>query len=288
MMNEIDTEKVAILLTTYNPCVLSLSFNISTYIQQCGKIYLVDNSPNPFEYSLLPSSIEIISLRENKGIAMAQNIAYEAAKNDGYNFFIEIDQDSKLSENYVYDIFYEYTKIVEAHGPILGVGPVAISETQGLDYYGYGALEIPIPVEHTLSSGFFYSSQAVEVCGLKNENLFIDLVDWEWCMRGKSSGLPSFVTPNVKILHSLGEGHKVIGPFKIGVPKPFRHYYQFRNTILLSSMKHIPIYWKLKNILKIIFKMFIYPILLDEGKSRLRFMIKGIFDGFKNKTAQLG
>ncbi|MCL1123901.1 hypothetical protein [Shewanella surugensis] len=287
MINEIDNKEVAILLTTYNPNVTSLSSNISTYIRQCGQVYLVDNSPIPFDYSLLPSSIKMITLHDNKGIAVAQNIGYEAAKKDGYNFFLEIDQDSKLSENYVYSICRDYIDIVDRNGPILGVGPIAISEEQGIDYYNYGSLESPIPVEHTLSSGFFYSKQGVEVCGLKNEGLFIDLVDWEWCMRAKSFALLSFVSPNVEILHSLGEGHKVIGPFKIGVSKPFRHYYQFRNTILLSMMKHIPLRWKLKNILKIILKICVYPIILDEGFNRFRFMSKGLVDGFRNKNSSL-
>jgi rhamnosyltransferase len=37
-----------------------------------------------------------------------------------------------------------------------------------------------------LSSGFFYSREVIEKIGLKNEDLFIDLVDWEWCWRARS------------------------------------------------------------------------------------------------------
>ncbi|MFA0216706.1 hypothetical protein AB4437_16675 [Vibrio cyclitrophicus] len=287
IVREIKNEEVAILLTTYNPDVVLLASNISTYIQQCGRIYLVDNSPIPFDYSLLPDSIKIISLYENKGIAVAQNVGFSSASKDGYEFFIEIDQDSKLSENYIHNICCDYVEIVRNNGLILGVGPVAISEEQGLDYYNYGNLKSPIPVKHTLSSGFFYSRQGAEKCGLKNEDLFIDLVDWEWCMRARTFSLSTFVSPNIEILHSLGEGHKVVGPLNIGVPKPFRHYFQFRNTILLSKMKHIPLKWKLKNMLKIFVKFFFYPIILDDGIKRFRFMSKGIVDGFMNKARHL-
>ncbi|NGZ15552.1 glycosyltransferase family 2 protein [Vibrio aestuarianus] len=270
---------VAVVVTTFNPDIDLLVKNIMSYIGQCGAVYLVDNSPLPFDYEALPDKVVVLSLENNLGIAHAQNIGISEVKNDGYQYIIEIDQDSSLSNGYVEGALVEYEKLNAKYGNVFGIGPVAISDVQGIDYYGYSERCDSFIVEHTLSSGFFYPVKNANQCGEKNTGLFIDLVDWEWCYRARQHGLYTFISPNLFLFHSLGEGHIIFGPVKIGVPKPFRHYYQMRNTILLSTMPHVPIKWKVKNLIKVFVKLIGYPIIMKQGFIRLKYMLRGIRDG---------
>lgn len=290
MVSKVEIEKVrsktAILLTLYSPNVNELLSNILSYKDQVNKVIVCDNSLEPISHELF-SELEVISLLENKGIAFAQNRSLIRAIELGYEYFIEMDQDSSLNSEYVEHIIKEYIIATKTLGQVLGIGPLAVSEKDNFVYHDRANLKGIAKVNHTLSSGFFYSKTAVEISGLKDEGLFIDLVDWEWCMRAQSKGLSTFVTPNVRISHTLGDKHLDFKGCKLGVPKPFRHYYQFRNTIELIFRSYIPITWKYKNLLKLFCKIFLYPVLLENGLMRLKYMLKGAMDGFKRCSGPL-
>ena len=285
MASELDILKIkkdtVILLTTFNPDMSILVENIDSYKDQVDKIIICDNSPNPINSETLNGNVELISLRGNKGIAKAQNMSLAKGLELGYSHFIEMDQDSKLSADYVKTIISEYLEISQNNTKVFGIGPLAISEKGGFVYHNRDGIDGIFEVDHTLSSGFFFSKCMVEINGDKDEGLFIDLVDWEWCMRAKSKGLSTYVSSNVNIFHSLGDKHINFLGSKLGVPKPFRHYFQFRNTLELCFREYIPLSWKIKNILKLIFKFIIYPVILDNGFQRFKYICKGINDGFR-------
>lgn len=276
--------ETVILLTTFNPDMRILADNINSYNDQVDKIILCDNSPVPICLDNIKGNIELISLGCNKGIAYAQNISLVKAIELGYSYFIEMDQDSKLIEGYVIALMSDYLAISHNQANVFGIGPIAISEKDGSIYHNRGGLKGVFNVNHTLSSGFLFSKNSVEINGIKDEGLFIDLVDWEWCMRAKKNGLMTFVSSNVSITHSLGDKHINFLGKKLGVPRPFRHYFQFRNTIELCFRSYIPLSWKVNNISKLIFKFFTYPILLDKGLQRFKYICKGIFDGIRRKN----
>jgi rhamnosyltransferase len=278
--NNIDEmqKKTVIILTIFNPEIRTLLANIRTYEHQAA-IIIVDNSPEPIDYNFKSVCIDYLTLGENKGIATAQNIALRKAIDEGYEYFIEMDQDTILTDGYVQKIIGEYLSLIKYDEQAFGVGPLAINSQDGLVYHNREQLKGIVNVRHTLSSGFFFSKKSVDLVGYKDDSLFIDLVDWEWCMRANSKGLKTYVTSELKIIHSLGEGHKSILGVKLGIPKAFRHYYQFRNTLELIFRNYIPINWKIVNLLKLIFKFFVYPILLPDKRKRLHFMLRGIKDG---------
>jgi rhamnosyltransferase len=84
----------------------------------------------------------------------------------------------------------------------------------------------------------------------------------------------------------LGRGHKNFLFFKIGVPDPIRHYYQYRNSIILSRLNYVPVKWKLSRFIIHIFKL-VFFLFYDQRLIRLKYAIKGIKDGLFNKTGKL-
>ena len=270
--------KTLIILTVFNPEIDKLLENIRTYANQAA-IIIVDNSPEPIDYDFPAICVEYLILGENKGIATAQNIELRKAIDIGYEYFIEMDQDTLLTDGYVKKIISEYVSLVKYDKKPFGIGPLAINSKDGFVYHNRDKLKGIVSVKHTLSSGFFFSKYSTKVVGFKDDSLFIDLVDWEWCMRANSKGLKTYVTSELCIIHSLGEGHKSILGVKLGMPKPFRHYYQFRNTIELVFRDYIPMKWKMVNLLKLAFKLCLYPIVMPNKRKRLYFMAKGIKHG---------
>lgn len=278
---------VCIVLVTYNPNLEELEKNISSYIKQVKKVIVIDNSTtidiqnkiNKFE------KIHLISLGDNLGIAKAQNIGIKYAIEQNFDYIIEMDQDSSLPINYVKNILKTYNSLTKSEKRIAGIGPKAVNKKDRSSYNDSfnGVKEVDI----TLSSGFLITKQSFLEIGSKDEDLFIDLVDWEWCWRAKSKGYKVFIDYTLEIDHMLGDGHKKIGFIKIGLPSPIRHYYQYRNSLYLMQKNYIPFLWKVKRFLIHLLKPIIYIIFFDKKVERIKYLNRGIIDFLKNKKGKL-
>jgi rhamnosyltransferase len=281
--------KVAIIIVTYNPDIKELNNNISSYVFQSDLIVIVDNSTDKKIQNSIKNTfntfanITVITLEDNYGIAKAQNIGLKHAIENGYEYFIEMDQDSELTDNYIKNITKSYTSLLDSVGLVAGIGPIAVNKKDNSKYHNRDTSTHLIEIDKTLSSGFFLSKEALHRVGFKDEILFIDLVDWEWCWRAKSKGLKVYVDTTLTINHLLGEGHKNFYFFKLGIPLPFRHYYQYRNSLILSFRSYIPLDWKIKrmaiHLIKPIFIIFFY----DKKFERFKYIIRGVLHGISTR-----
>ena len=98
--------RVAATVILYNPDEISLLLNISSYINDVDKLYVIDNSDFSLsskivEYFLSINHIEYINLGGNKGIAYALNYAAISAIKAGYDWLMTMDQDSKATPSMV-------------------------------------------------------------------------------------------------------------------------------------------------------------------------------------------
>jgi rhamnosyltransferase len=285
--------KVSIILVTYNPNILDLLKNILTYKNQTNSIVIVDNSDKlekqqaVFDTFNENNNIHVITLGNNYGIAYAQNIGIKHAIENGYEYFIEMDQDSQLLPAYVSNIYNSYIKLQKLGHKIAGIGPIAFNKNDNTQYHHRDAELDLIEVEKTLSSGFLSSKEAIKAVGYKDEKLFIDLVDWEWCWRANSVGYKVFVDTNLKIPHLLGDGHKNFMFFKLGIPSPIRHYYQYRNALLLNKVSYVPLIWKIKRTLIHLVKPLFFLFFYNKKIERLKYIFKGIKDGIVGRSGRI-
>ncbi|WP_456400366.1 glycosyltransferase family 2 protein [Persephonella sp.] len=285
------SEKILAIIVTYNPNVKDFEKNLSTYMFQVDKALIIDNSTD----ASIKLSLEKIvkkyknvlfkSMEENKGIAYAQNIGYEYAKKHGFKYILEIDQDSFLPKNYVCGLLraFEYiNKHLDKN--IIAIGGLDFNLATNKFYRKYSNRNSScyIKVDKTLSSGFLVKLDLIDKIGLKNEDFFIDFVDWEWCWRAVYKGYSIYVDKNSIIYHKKGEKSiNFFNLFEINVSSPIRHYYQFRNTIFLFKYKYVPLKIKISLLIKNVVKIIIYPIILDKKYERLKFMLKGLKDGIR-------
>ena len=281
--------KIAIITVTYNPNIIELKNNINSYINQVPLVIIVDNSTTAHFQDHVKSlqgifsSIHLIQLGYNAGIAQAQNQGINYAILNNFDFIIEMDQDSSLYQLYIQKLSFSYLKLRATNQRVGAVGGIAINAKSGNTYYGLKRNVGLYKVDKTLSSGLLVPCSVFKEIGQKDAKLFIDLVDWEWCWRAGSSGYQTFIDSDIFVSHSLGEGRiKMLG-LEIGVPIPIRHYYSFRNTLHLFSKNYVPLAWKIRTFFLLIFKMIGYPIILPEGKKRLKYIFAGITDYFNNR-----
>lgn len=284
--------KICIVVTTYNPDISSLKENLVSYAYQAGALIICDNSDSAAFRQQVSAALEgipnatYLAMGGNIGIAAAQNrgIAHGIAL--GYEYFIEIDQDSKLPQRFVEEISSSYLRLVEEGHAVAGIGPVAIRD-DGFVYDGQETNGRIVSVDKTLSSGFFFSKSAFERVGPKDESLFIDYVDWEWCWRASQFGLATYVDRAISIGHMLGEGHRRILGFNIGLPAPIRHYYQYRNGLRLLRRHYVPLPWRAKRALIMAIKLPIYAYLVGDGINRRKYICRGVIDAFLCRTGKI-
>lgn len=284
--------KVYAILVAYNPEKNEIINAINRLLDQVDTIVLCNNSSYSLDDKI--DRVHVIDFMENIGIAKAQSIGMKWAFDNGADFIIQMDQDSEPSKNMVQLLIDSYDDLSNRGFNIGLVGiqdydkytnkinSARLNKGKAIDGTPYKI------VQETLSSGSLLPKSVYDIVGGMDDGLFIDAVDFEFCWRIQSFGYLIVRNTAALLGHRLGNGKKkILGLISVGVPAPIRHYYAFRNSIHLISRSYTPLYWKISSPIKNIFKLFTYPLFLDQGFLRLKYMLKGISDGAKNKYGRI-
>jgi rhamnosyltransferase len=279
--------EVFAIIVLYNPDLIMLIDNLSCLRNQVSKLIVIDNSPNRINLNNIPVKIDFSYYNSNNnGIAGAQNIGIDLAIKNNAKFILFMDQDSCPSNEMVSTLLSDFKKLKNNNINIAAIGPIPINSQNNLPYTARLRKSKPLQIDNNLykvneliSSGMLIDITTFDKIGVLDEKLFIDGVDHEWCWRAILNNFQIFQTRNTNILHSLGEGDKTILGIRIAISSSFRIYYQYRNYIYLFKKSHVPVYWKLNNLIKYSIKYLYFPFFISfKYFSRIN---KGILDGFK-------
>lgn len=235
-------------IVLYNPDIIRFKECIEQLLKQVEKIYIFDNST---EFDNVPISDKIIYLSESKntGIAHALNIIMSAAKEDGFEWIITMDQDSIIPAG-----------LVDAYKEAIGrVNEIGIVCPQVIDrrraYMEVKTTPKEEYVEFCITSASCTSVEAWEKVGKYDEWLFIDLVDNDFCKRLILSGYKILKLNGMVLNQEFGKiipQKERIQKFWIGMSKllhnqnvakfsykkivsPMRIYYTCRNIIYVNK-----------------------------------------------------
>jgi rhamnosyltransferase len=147
--------------------------------------------------------------------------------------------------------------------------------------------ECYIKINQVISSGSLIPIETYKIIGGMDDDLFIDAVDFEYCWRAIDNGFIVVKNLECVIAHKLGNGISSFFYVKYISPSPVRHYYQFRNLILLSKRSYVPFYWKMSTFIKYLLSLIFLPFLFKQRSSRFIYMIKGIYDGILGKKGTI-
>lgn len=285
MLLKQQVEKSCAIVIGYYPDEIALFRMFSELSRVVGRIYFIDNTPNDNSCYLFDSGlgVEIVNLRDNYGIAYAQNVGIKKAINDGFSYSLLLDQDSTLNSELVAHLINSLDVLVANYDDIACIGPRIFDKLEGVieksnddESFGFGYSL----AKQIIASGSLLNLSNLANIGLMDEGLFIDAVDHEWCWRANAKGYKIVIDENVKMSHMIGISRIGIGRFQFIVCSPIRHYYQFRNSIVLIQKKYVPIKWKIKKILDIFATPLIFAIFGPQRLIRLKYMSKGLVAGF--------
>lgn len=228
-MNKNHRMKLAVGVVTYNPSPEEIS-HILTYVEKVEKVYIYDNSSNDrWNKSILEeyqSKIELIANGDNDGISIAFNQIFLFAQSDNIDFVLMLDQDSKLANNY----FSVLNKKIEKYPYVKFFCSNVILNKK--NYFGKSSSEYT-DLKFTITSGSIISVDFFLNLGGYDENLFIDGIDRDFCIRAVSNGEIIRRLNGCLLYQELGIGRKNL--FGIYEHNAYRNYYIYRNRLYVLS-----------------------------------------------------
>jgi len=282
-------KKIYSILVAYKPDIEDLNQAVKRLKKQTDIVIVCNNSD--YDVKFEDEQVKVFNFGENLGIAKAQSIGMKWAFENGADFILQMDQDSIPSDDLSKKLLKCYNELTLKGYKVGLVGPLDYDkDTKELNKARFKKgiyLDDTqcVSIEQTLSSGSLIPKNIYKIVGGMDDELFIDAVDSEYCWRIRQQGFLVVRNNNAYLAHKLGEGkRKILGFLSIRVPSPIRHYYQVRNTLILFRRNYTPRYWKYSCLIKVFFKLLVYPFVLDSGKKRLVFMFRGFKDGLLKKT----
>lgn len=299
--------KIAAIIVAYNPELFIFKKLLHATAHQVYKIFIVDNStsdklPNWLKENSL-QNVGYFSIGKNIGIGAAQNIGIREASRMGATHVLLLDHDSIPDPTMVSALITAEQKLIREGQNLAAVGPrYKLHGTELLSFFvRFGLFRFKkiycadedkgkyVPADFLISSGCLISLKAVSEIGLLDESLFIDHVDTEWFLRAKSKGYSSFGICAAIMNHNLGDylfsfwfGKKRTLP----IHSPLRHYYIFRNSVLLYKRPYASKKWIVNDAIRLCLILITFSIFIPPRGNFLRMMIKGLYDGFKGRSGR--
>lgn len=266
----IKKENTAAVVVAYNIKKYILLENIKTYSKFVDKVIVVDNSDRDNNLKdIQDSTISYIKLNGNEGIAKGLNVGIKYAIENGYLYVLTMDQDSSFSNN----LIDEYSK--NEKQDVIIYSPNYLIDRKKKKNYSKNVKYM----YWTMTSGNLLNLQLYKKNGTFKEELFIDAVDYEYCLRARKNGYKILQCNKAILKHNPGitKIKKILFyKYKYGYMSPTRLYYQVRNLRYL-----IINYNSYRALLVIAIKLMKILFLFDNKKSYLKMFKKAILDSRK-------
>lgn len=282
------TQSIAAIIVTYNPVPVGLERLLSSLIGFIPYILVVDNgSAEALTTRLAPyeSSVSLMQLGENMGIAYAQNQGIDWALERGVDSLIFFDQDSIPVPGMIELLLNQLAFLRAAGQKIACIGPRFIDSRDKLNESVIASPDV-IQVDTLISSGSIITAEAIKVVGKMTDTLFIDYVDLDWCLRAKSLGYLSYQSQEALMYHSLGDTPIVFLGRHWPSRSPLRHYYMSRNAIWMYKNSPASFRWKFIDFLKLLRKIGFYSIFAKPRSAHIKMMSYGLWDGLTGKMGR--
>jgi rhamnosyltransferase len=220
--------------------------------QQTEAVVVVDNSEPGTPAPRFPEDGAIVwrRLGANRGVAAALNVGIAIAGAAGATHVLLSDQDSLPAPGMVAGLLDALQRLQRDGERVAAVGPRYIDLHSGgvrafkaVPRGPFSAREVmadaqrpDVPALTLITSGTLIPVEALAAVGPMLEELFIDRVDTEWCLRARARGWSLFGTARATLYQRMGDGPLRVwywGWRRINVYAPVRIYYQVRNTVFL-------------------------------------------------------
>jgi rhamnosyltransferase len=198
--------KVCAIVITYHPDA-ALPDRLDRIRPQVNGIVIVDNGSSGAERQMLRDmtsgrAIDVIFNGENLGVARALNIGIQRAAALGYPAVLLLDQDSSVAEDMVETLLAVRASFPDAERlAVIGSG---FNEVNPGDTDAGNPGDAWVEVKSTITSGSWLPLSAYSAIGPFREELFIDHVDTDYCLRARTKGYRVIKTRKQLMSHAIG------------------------------------------------------------------------------------
>ena len=298
MKHNIQKKRVTAILVIFEPILIDLKKIVHQHEKNFDSIILVNNSPKISLKTFQSKITSVIYNNLNIGLAAALNVGILEAKKRGAEMVALFDQDSRLSDDFskrmlqlinsnhdykntaVFSPIY-LNKVTNIYGSIINFKPFRLVRTEPDK-----SENISYP-QYVITSASFIPMTVLDKIGLMCEELFIDFVDIEWCLRARSSGYSIVSFSQVEIEHYLGDSSISFMGTNYPIHTPIRMYYNFRNSLYLYRLKRIDINWRIVDAARNLFRFMFYMLFVSNRISYIKYIAKGYYHGFIKKMGKL-
>lgn len=289
-----NASSTAAVIVTYRPDIVALRALVAALAPQVDRLWLVDNASAGID-SIRELAADcgaiVIANTKNLGVGAALNQGCAAARADGCDHVLLMDQDSLPAS----DMVARLHAALRAGGERLAAaGPAHVDARSGR---AAPFVRIGFPLNHKLqpapgksvdcdfliTSGCLIPLRMIDAIGDMDAGLFIDNVDLEWCFRAKAHGFGLAGVADARMDHRIGDRlHWRPGGQAI-VHGPMRLYTIMRNRVLLYRREATPWYWIAQDIPRAILKFLGFSLAVAPRLANLRAMSRGVRDGLAGR-----
>lgn len=284
-------------VVAFHPDQAVLGALLESLATQVASSIVVDNTPGGAPG--LPD--DAVVLGRNAGLARGLNVGIEEALRRGATHVLLCDQDSLPAPGMVQALLAAQAQLLRCGCAVAAVGPTYADLHSGRmrackvrgsylpRYVHLHAGDAPAEVLTLISAGTLIRRETIDEVGPMREDLFIDRVDTEWCLRATRRGASLYVVPGASLLQRMGEGAlRLPGGVSISVYGPDRIYYQVRNLIALSRdgslSPGVAIAGAANALLSVVVSLIVGP----RRGTVARLALRAVSDGVRGRLGALG
>ena len=270
---------------------------LSSASNEVDYLVVVNNSHEPLSElceGVKSLQVAVIENQDNVGIAKALNLGIEYLITKGCEYFLLLDQDSRVPVNMVSDLVKAINNLSSSTNLVAAIGPSYYNTRleKSAPFIQFGKLSVKkispdidtpyVPVDFLITSGSLITLEAIKNVGMMEDGLFIDYVDTEWCLRAGAKGYKLYGLSTVRMEHSLGDDPVTFFNKKMPMHSPLRHYYIARNALHLMKRKYIPANRRLIILISMLKTFVFYSFVPSNRLTHFKMMCKGFYDGISN------
>ena len=306
--------RVAAYITAYNDvdavqrCIDAIQKQ-SYYVE---KIYIVDNSYDPLSQQLSNLTNLIIDYHpENIGIAEGLELGIKWSIKKNYDFLWTFDQDSEPLSDTLEKLITKYDDLLDKKRSVGIIAPLPIdreshNQLHGLLFNKYRFSSILnnnqdfkdncYECDAVITSGSLVCLSAAKKVAMPNKDLFIDAVDWDYCIKFRAKGYSVIVCIDAILEHNFGNYKNQLFKNKFVISHIYnypalRYYYISRNHTYMetrlskkNSYLHVSIIYRFYSLIKKIAKI----LLCEQEQKMLKIWaaIRGTYEGFLGRLGK--
>lgn len=214
------TMAAAIILYHPEDKMIEYILNLRQYFET---VYLFDNTESEDQTKrtrkrLSQKGIKYAAKNSNMGLAYGLNVCCNAAYKDGWQWIMLFDQDSVVTK----DLVGSMKAFIEQYDEEkLAIAVPMLDDCKNRNVKQVKAKR----KKEVMTSGMTLKLSAYKQNGYFLNALFVDYVDYEYCLRLKENGFFILENNQAVLRHNQYDEEKVLAGYKINKYSPLRHYY---------------------------------------------------------------